>query len=336
MWTILLAAMLSVGDDLDPNREEEPLAAAFSLPRAVAFTDGASKEWRKERNCVTCHTNGLYLLTRPAAGGLDGEYAQTRGLAKDYLERYLVKDEEPRGQRGAIEGLVSTSAFLALSDMQTEGELDPITRLGLDYAFGKQDEDGAWTDWLKCNWPPYEVDDHFGVSLMVLTMGRVPEEYRSTPVARKGLKRLRTWLKKNPPENLQQTAMTLWATHGQAGFTTRSKQAKWRSEILAAQRKDGGWSMEDLSDERWIRDDGSPQEAESVAYATALCCAVLLETGSSASDEALSRGLDWLRANQRESGRWFTRSPRKDGKHFISHAATNLAVLALARAAEPK
>ena len=42
-----------------------------------------------------------------------------------------------------------------------------------------------------------------------------------------------------------------------------------------------------------------------------------------------SLGVDHY-ANQRESGRWFTRSLYKDSRHFLSHAGTNMAVLALA------
>jgi hypothetical protein len=37
----------------------------------------------------------------------------------------------------------------------------------------------------------------------------------------------------------------------------------------------------------------------------------------------------WLKANQRASGRWFTRSLKKDSRHFITHAGTAFAVMAL-------
>ena len=42
----------------------------------------------------------------------------------------------------------------------------------------------------------------------------------------------------------------------------------------------------------------------------------------------------WLKANQRESGRWFTRSLFKDGRHFLSHAGSSMAVMALAACGE--
>src|SRR5947209_5186948 len=47
---------------------------------------------------------------------------------------------------------------------------------------------------------------------------------------------------------------------------------------------------------------------------------VLRQAGVSASDEGSRKGKKWLESNQRESGRWFTRSLNTDNYHFISHA----------------
>ncbi len=49
---------------LAPNRPDEPLAHEFSLTKAVAFMDAASRMWNSKYGCVTCHTNGLYLAAR--------------------------------------------------------------------------------------------------------------------------------------------------------------------------------------------------------------------------------------------------------------------------------
>jgi squalene-hopene/tetraprenyl-beta-curcumene cyclase len=56
---------------------------------------------------------------------------------------------------------------------------------------------------------------------------------------------------------------------------------------------------------------------------------VLRQAGVPARDEALQRGVSWLTGNQRESGRWFTRSLSNDKAHYITHAGTGFAVLAL-------
>ena len=51
-------------------------------------------------------------------------------------------------------------------------------------------------------------------------------------------------------------------------------------------------------------------------------------------DERMQRGVEWLKANQRESGRWIARSLYKDNKHYLSHAGSAFAVMALADAEE--
>jgi squalene-hopene/tetraprenyl-beta-curcumene cyclase len=48
-----------------------------------------------------------------------------------------------------------------------------------------------------------------------------------------------------------------------------------------------------------------------------------------AGDVRLAKGVAWLKGAQRESGRWFARSLKEDGRHFLSHAATAFALLAL-------
>jgi squalene-hopene/tetraprenyl-beta-curcumene cyclase len=47
------------------------------------------------------------------------------------------------------------------------------------------------------------------------------------------------------------------------------------------------------------------------------------------------KGVKWLLANQRESGRWFTRSLSNDKAHYITNAGSAFAVLALAACEVP-
>ena len=53
------------------------------------------------------------------------------------------------------------------------------------------------------------------------------------------------------------------------------------------------------------------------------------ELGIPASDPRLQKGIQWLLANQRQSGKWFTRSPVNDAGNLISNTGTAYAVLAL-------
>ena len=102
------------------------------------------------------------------------------------------------------------------------------------------------------------------------------------------------------------------------------------AELLERQRADGGWNLPSLGD--WNRRDGSPNDqanAASDGYATGLVVYVLRQAGLPPSHEAIRRGVTWLKSNQRQSGRWYTRSVNNDKYHFISHAGSAYAVMAL-------
>lgn len=313
------------------NRADEPLAEAFSYEQAVRFADRAAMDWQATYRCVTCHTNGWYLANRHAAGTDAPAYRDARAFADDYLTRYIVDGERPRGQHGSVEGLVATTAFKALSDIQTHGELDAGTELALDHILTLQDDSGAWVEWLKCRWGPYEADDHFGVTLVALAMGQAGgDAYVQTPAAAAGIAKLRAYLASHPPTNLHQAGMTLWASMHLDGLADDAQREQWAGALLDAQRDDGGWAMVDLGGGQWTREDGGPQDDFSDAYATAFVCWVLIESGLPRDDARLARAAGWLRDHQRESGRWYTRSPKRDRRHFISNAATNFALLVLA------
>ena len=48
----------------------------------------------------------------------------------------------------------------------------------------------------------------------------------------------------------------------------------------------------------------------------------------------MANGVKWMRANQRASGRWYTRSLNNDKAHYIANAGTAFCVLALSEAGE--
>ncbi|MBX3437938.1 MAG: squalene--hopene cyclase, partial [Planctomycetaceae bacterium] len=117
------------------------------------------------------------------------------------------------------------------------------------------------------------------------------------------------------------------------GLVANAEQAETMNALRALQHDDGGWSLASLGN--WERADGSPQDVEtSDGYGTGFVVFVLRQAGVPADDPAIERGIGWLKTHQRESGRWFTRSLFKDSKHFISHAGTAFAVMAIA-ACEP-
>ena len=99
----------------------------------------------------------------------------------------------------------------------------------------------------------------------------------------------------------------------------RQEREETLRQMLSKQLADGGWStpsfLADWKDFR--RKDNKPHDVETPdAYGTGLALVVAREMGVPASDARLQKGVAWLKANQRESGKWFSRSPAKDSMHY--------------------
>jgi len=311
-----------------PNRPDEPRARKFSLAKAGRFLDSAALNWQKKRKCFTCHTNYLYLYARPALGS----NVPAHRAVREFAEQQVRTRWKTKGPRWDAE-VVAMAAALAFNDAATTGTLHPLTRTALDRMWTVQRKDGAW-NWLKCNWPPMESDDYFGAEVAAIAAGVAPDGYSRTKAARAGLQKLRTFFKKNPPPTLHHRAMLLWAASYLDRLLTAEQKRAIIVDLLALQKKNGGWGLATLGN--WKRGDGSqPDRTVSDGYGTGFVIFVLRRAGVPASDVRLQCGIAWLKRNQRESGRWFTRSIRKDNHHFVSHAGTAFAVMAIVACKKP-
>ncbi len=305
-----------------PNRADEPIAKSYSLSSATRFLDSASLRWQTQRRCFTCHTNFAYLYARPAIGANAPAHKEVRKFAEQLVgERW--KDKGPRWDAE----VVAAAAALAFNDAATTQKLHLLTRAALGRMWTLQRDDGSW-NWLKCNWPPMESDDHYGVTLAAIAVGVAPEGYAKSDAAKKGLNGIRTYLKENAPPTLHHKAMMLWAGSYVDGVVTDQQRKTWTNALLALQKTDGGWGLATLGN--WKRGDKKEQDLKSSdGYGTGFVIYVLRRAGIPANDARLRKGIAWLKANQRESGRWYTRSLFKDSKHYISHAGSAFAVMAL-------
>lgn len=314
---------------VDPgaNVRDEPMAEEFSLARAADFLDSASLQWQNERGCLTCHTNMAYLQARP--GIADGAPAQAE--VRRFVEELVGKKWKDEGPTSDSE-VVAAAMALAFHDAATSKSLHPLSRQALDQMWEDQREDGGW-EWLKCGWPPMESDDHYGVTLAAIAVGVAPDDYAQTEAAQRGLEKIRVYLENNPPPTLHHRAMLLWASQAIPDLQSEADNAACVQEVLALQRPDGGWSAASFGD--WQRGDDQPQDTEtSDGYGSGFAIYVLRQAGVSADNGAIQRGIHWLKSNQRASGRWFTRSLNRDNKHFLTHAGTAMAVMALTSCGE--
>ena len=331
LWAAEPAVTLENHIPPESNTAAESLRKAFSYESAARAADHAAMDWQESHSCITCHTNGFYLVGRAATGAKAPAYLEARKFARGFLAPHVNPDgPKPKRRTPGTEAMVATAAFLAISDMKVDGKLEKTTKQALDYIWGQQAKSGAWERWAKCNWGPYESDDHFGVSLVALAMGVASEdEYLESPAAREGDQRLKKFLREHPPISLHQKGMLLWAAGYRDDLTDKTTLQKWQKEFFAPQKENGAWVLPELGDQHWKRSDGKKQSTETDAYATAFATHILAQSGVADDDPRLTKARQWLKSQQRASGRWYTRSPHRDNKHYISNAATSFALLAL-------
>lgn len=314
----------------------EPLAPALSLERAARYLDGASLHWQRTRKCGTCHTNFAYLVARPSLATV----AEPSREVRAFFESMVEVEWKERGPRWDAE-VICAATTLAFNDALTTGSLHASTRKALDRIWTLQKEDGGF-DWLKCGdqgWPPMEYDDHYGVTFAALGVGIAPGRYAETDDAKKGLEGIRKYLKANPAPTLHHRLMVLWASQIVEGLLEPAEQKAILEEAWKLERPGGGWATAGLlvGLPGFKRSDGTPQDLESSdGYATGFVVYVARQAGVPAADPHIARGVEWLKTHQRESGRWFTRSPTRDSKHYISNVGTGFAVMALEACGEVK
>lgn len=311
------------------NDKNEPLAKEFSLDQAVRFLDSASLEWQSSRGCFACHTNFAYLTARPYVDSKVPAHQTVREFAEKMVnERWADPKIGPRWDAE----VVATAWALAFNDSLTTQKLHPTTKTALDRMWKVQREDGGFS-WLKCGWPPSELDDEYGAVLGLIAVGVAPEDYKNTEAAKAGVAKIQSYLAKTPLPSLHHKAMLVWADSYLPNLLTDEQAKVIIDEVLAKQLADGGWSAASLGE--WKRGDDQPQEYDvSDGFGTGFSIYVLRKAGIPADDARIRKGVHWLKNHQRESGRWFARSVFKDSKHYLTHNASAFAIMALGECGE--
>lgn len=328
---ILLAGLTSAADlpkvpQPKPTKPDEATAKTWSAAKAAEYLDGVGVNWTRDRQCVTCHTNMPYLFARPLLKDApDDGWKEVRKFLEDDVTSWS-NGGKPKGDAY----VVATAAALAVSDARTTGKLHPATKAALDRMWTVQRKGGDW-NWLKCEWPPLEHDDYYGAVLAAVAVAEAPGKYAETDKAKAGIKSLQAYFAKTPSPDLHHSAWLLWAAAKVDGLMTAGQKKDAVAELKKAQHKDGGWCLPSLGKYNRRDEKKTPNDpaADSDGYATGLAVFALRQSGVSADDPAVSAGVKWLTANQRESGRWYTRSLNNDKAHYITNAGTALAVMAL-------
>ncbi|MGZ0163605.1 MAG: hypothetical protein ACKVII_06800 [Planctomycetales bacterium] len=323
-------------------RADEPVIN-LSVEKASQHLDHGAVAWSKQKKCVSCHTNGTYLFIRPAlTATLGAPLEETRTFFVDQLEalsKLGARKMRRSGTRPAQ--VIYIAAGLAEWDAHVSKKLSPETDKALRLTFELQNKEGTWHS-LTC-WPPFESSAYQEAHMAAMAVASAPgwtallgedDELRAK------IDLLKKYIRETKPPHDYASVLQLWTSLRLDGVLNAEQQQAIVKLIRQKQKPDGGWSMRQFATpEQWgggnragkLREEPEFETEPSDGHMTGLALLVLQEAGVSNDDAALQQGLTWLRKNQRESGRWWTRSLNTDKWHFITYSGTAYPLLALQR-----
>lgn len=336
------------GIEVPAARSDEP-TISFSVEKASQHLDHGAIAWSRQKNCVSCHTNGTYLFIRPAlTPTLGAPLEGTRKFFVDQLEtlsKLGARKLRRSGTRPAQ--VIYIAAGLAEWDVHVTKKLSPETDKALRLAFELQNKEGTWHS-LTC-WPPFESSAYQEAHMAAMAAASAPGWIASLgkdDELRTQVELLKKYIRETEIPHDYARVLQLWTSLRLDGILDADQQQAIVSLIRQKQKSDGGWSMRQFAaPEQWgggnragkLREEVEFVTQPSDGHMTGLSLIVLQEAGVSRDDRQLKQGLTWLRENQRESGRWWTRSLNTDKWHFITYSGTAYPLLALQNAGkEPK
>lgn len=313
----------------------EPIRDKFSARRAVAYMEDGALAWTRKRECIACHTNGTYFVTRPALTGTLGKPpAELREFVVDELDELRAMEPEKLGSGVRPTQVAYAAQGLAEWDSHVTGELSRETREALDLMLQVQDPEGAWSN--VDTWPPFESSRYQSATVAAMAMANAPG-WLAANGDQESVRKTREYLRTRAPHDYGRLLL-LWVSTHWPGLLEAEKQQELVEMIWRHQRADGGWSMRTFATpETWgrgnraekLRAEDDFENPASDGHQTGLCVLVLRRAGVPADDPRIQRAVDWLLTNQRESGRWWTRSLNTDKFHFITYSGTCYPLLAL-------
>jgi squalene-hopene/tetraprenyl-beta-curcumene cyclase len=230
--------------------------------------------------------------------------------------------------------IIYTAAGLAEWDRHVTGTLSKETGAALELMFRIQQKNGAWGS-VDC-WPPFESSAFQEATVAAMAVATAPgwrAGFKDGPLAP-----LQKYLRETKPPHDYGGVVLLWAATRMPDLLQKKRQQTLIKMLWSHQRDDGGWSIRTFSTpEKWgrgnrakrLRAEPEFKNPPSDGHMTGLAVLVLREAGVPAKDARLQKAVQWLLANQRASGRWWTRSLNTDKFHYITYSGTAYPLLAL-------
>ena len=318
----------------------EPTIGTFSLAAALDYLDKGALAWARDQKCVSCHTTGTYMLIRPRLQAKAGRPSQE--LYDFFLSQAKVLQARPRQAlkfAARSEQVIYLAAGLAHWDAYVSGKLSPATDQALQLMFELQLPSGTWVA-NNC-WPPLESSSFHAATIAALAVVAAPGWLANLtkPETQHSVELLKRYLKSSEEQNDYDRISLLWAASKMPDLLTTEQRQNLINMVFSLQRADGGWSLRSFSaPDKWgsglradrLRTEPDVANPPSDGHMTGLAVLVLREAGVSRQDRRVERGIEWLRATQKQSGRWWTKSLNTDNWQFITYSGTAYPLLALA------
>jgi squalene-hopene/tetraprenyl-beta-curcumene cyclase len=315
----------------------------FTPKLALDYMEQGALAWSGERQCVACHTNGSYMVARPL---MTQQLGPPQKELRDFFVSTLREQEQlasdPVKLQSEVEPtqVVYIAAGLAVWDANVTHQLSPETVQALNLMFKLQRDTGDWFI-SDDNNPPLESSTYQLATVAARAVGNAPgwlAQQHGKP-AEAQINRLKSFLQaKGKMQGDYDRTDLLWAAAEFPGLLDAKREQELVEMIESHQRLDGGWAMRSFAKpEEWGKGNRAPRlraeldlaDPESDGHMTGLAIIALRKAGVPASDPHIQRGVAWLLANQRASGRWWTRSLNTDNWQFISYSSTVYPLLAL-------
>jgi squalene-hopene/tetraprenyl-beta-curcumene cyclase len=331
----------SEGITISAASAEETKLETFSQKLAVDYLQKGTKAWNQTRKCVACHTNGSYITLRPSLTKYLGKPSkENRAFFVVAFNQLKVKRSRQLKSGTHPAQAIYIASGLAEWDAHVTNKLSPETKEALKFMFRLQGKSGTWGS-VDC-WPPFESSAYHLATVAVMAASTAPGwlEGVEDENLKTGVEKLKQYLRTTTPPHDYGKVLLLWASTRMEGLIDTKKKHELMDLVWKHQRQDGGWSIRTFSEpEKWgkgnraakLRAEPQFQNPHSDGHQTGLAVIVLRDSGVAADDPRIQNAVNWLKTNQRKSGRWWTRSLNTDEYHFITYSGTIYPLTALSK-----
>lgn len=343
----------SEGIEVPAASADEPKFEKFgpeSIQAAAKYLNDGSLSWVREKSCVACHSTGVYMAERPVLTSLLGPPAvEVRDQFVKSMPADVGKPEIRNGSKyfGASIQSVWRALGLASWDKHVTGKLSDSTDQALRQVLDCLADEGFIMTITQVEIPYITTDFELTVQA-ARAIATAPGWLASVKdeATRKRIEKMQNYLRDHRPINDYERAVKLQLATYMPDLVSKAERDEAIAMLRKRQKADGGWSTRNMSDlMKWhVKMDpkvvdmikGEPDAADPASdpYMTAFAIVLLREAGVPAADPQVRRGIDWLKANQRVTGRWWMKSLYRDTVHYSTYISTAVALRALALCGE--